>query len=164
MHPQHMKRRLVLKAAGLGAAMLAGVAGPLLLSQQARAGISPAGSQLAVFTAVSQTLTGRASLDPALSQALYQAFQRAAKDFDTALLKLHTVLTGGDVSFTDAQKAEQSLSQSILQAWYLGVVGKGVKAVCVTYTEALANQLAAPTLVPPSYSYGPIGTWSSKPE
>ena len=164
MHPQQMKRRLVLKAAGLGAVMLAGVAGPLLLSQQARAGLTPASNNLALFTKVSQTLTGRASLDPALSQALYQAFQAAVKDFDATLPKLNSALGGVDLSFTDAQKAEQSLSQSILQAWYLGVVGKGNKAVCVTYTEALANKLAAPTLVPPSYSYGPIGTWSGKPE
>lgn len=164
MHPQQTNRRLVLKAAGLAAAMLSGVAGPLLLSQQARAGLAPAGNNLAVFTTVSQALTGRASLDPALAQALYQAFQKATRDFDTALVKLSGTLAGEGWSFTDAQKAEQGLSQSILQAWYLGVVGKGNQAVCVTYTEALANKLAAPTLVPPSYSYGPIGTWSSKPE
>ncbi|WP_308921188.1 sugar dehydrogenase complex small subunit [Janthinobacterium sp. J1-1] len=164
MHPQQIKRRLVLKAAGLGAVMLSSIAGPLLLSQQARAGLPPAAGNLAVFTTVSAALTGRGSLDPALAQALYQAFQLAVKDFDTTLLKLHGAINGKDITFSDEQKAEQSLSQSILQAWYLGVVGKGKKAVCVTYTEALANKVAAPILVPPSYSYGPIGTWTTKPE
>ena len=144
--------------------MLSGIAGPLLLSQQARAGLPPAASSLAAFTEVSQALTGRGSLDPALAQALYQAFQVATKDFDASLLKLRSAITGNDITFSDEQKAEQSLSQSILQAWYLGVVGKGKKAVCVTYTEALANQVAAPILVPPSYSYGAIGTWTKKPE
>ncbi|WP_426078687.1 hypothetical protein [Janthinobacterium sp. PSPC3-1] len=33
MHPQQINRRLVLKAAGLGAVMLSGIAGPLLLSE-----------------------------------------------------------------------------------------------------------------------------------
>lgn len=164
MHPQQIKRRLVLKAAGLGAVMLSGIAGPLLLSQQARAGLQPAAGNLAIFTTVSAALTGRGSLDPALAQALYQAFQLAVKDFDTTLLKLHGAINGKDITFSDEQKAEQGLSQSILQAWYLGVVGKGKKAVCVTYTEALANKVAAPILVPPSYSYGPIGTWTTKPE
>ncbi len=124
----------------------------------------PAAGNLAVFTTVSATLTGRGSLDPALAQALYQAFQVAVKDFDTTLLKLRGAMTGEEITFSDEQKAEQGLSQSILQAWYLGVVGKGKKAVCVTYTEALANKVAAPILVPPSYSYGPIGTWTTKPE
>lgn len=159
-----MNRRLVLKAAGLGAVMLSSIAGPLLLSQQARAGLPPATSNLAVFTTVSAALTGRGNLDPALAQALYQAFQAAVKDFDTTLLKLRGAMTGEELTFSDEQKAEQGLSQSILQAWYLGVVGKGKKAVCVTYTEALANKVAAPILVPPSYSYGPIGTWTTKPE
>lgn len=164
MHPQQINRRLVLKAAGLGAVMLSSIAGPLLLSQQARAGLPPAAGNLAVFTTVSAALTGRGSLDPALAQSLYQAFQLAVKDFDTTLLKLRGAMTGEEITFSDEQKAEQSLSQSILQAWYLGVVGKGKKAVCVTYTEALANKVAAPILVPPSYSYGPIGTWTTKPE
>ena len=164
MHPQHLNRRLVLKAAGLGAVMLSGIAGPLLLSQQAKAGLPPAAGNLAIFNTVSATLTGRGNLDPALAQALYQAFQVAVKDFDTTLLKLRAAISGEDITFSEEQKAEQSLSQSILQAWYLGVVGKGKKAVCVTYTEALANQVAAPILVPPSYSYGPIGTWTTKPE
>ena len=164
MHPQQINRRLVLKAAGLGAVMLSGIAGPLLLSQQARAGLQPAAGNRAVFTPVSAALTGRGSLDPALAQALYQAFQVAVKDFDTTLLKLRGAMTGEEITFSDEQKAEQGLSQSILQAWYLGVVGKGKKAVCVTYTEALANKVAAPILVPPSYSYGPIGTWTTKPE
>ena len=164
MHPHQINRRLALKAAGLGAVMLSSIAGPLLLSQQARAGLQPAAGNLAVFTTVSAALTGRGSLDPALAQALYQAFQLAVKDFDTTLLKLHGAINGKDITFSDEQKAEQGLSQSILQAWYLGVVGKGKKAVCVTYTEALANKVAAPILVPPSYSYGPIGTWTTKPE
>lgn len=164
MHPQQINRRLVLKAAGLGAVMLSSIAGPLLLSQQARAGLPPAAGNLAVFATVSATLTGRDSLDTALAQALYQAFQLAVKDFDTTLLKLRGAIAGEEITFSEEQKAEQSLSQSILQAWYLGVVGKGKKAVCVTYTEALANKVAAPILVPPSYSYGPIGTWTTKPE
>lgn len=168
MHKNQFNRRLVLKGAGL--LMLSGAAGPFLLSRQARAGLQLASSNAAGFVTVSQALTGRAALDPALAQGLYRAFQLQVADFDATLLKLQAALAqeagllqGDTTAFAEAQKAERALSQAILQAWYLGVVGKGKKAVCVTFTEALSNRLAAPILVPPSYSYGPIGTWSAQP-
>ena len=65
--------------------------------------------------------------------------------------------------FADEHKPQQALAQAILQAWYLGVTGKGKKAACVAYVDTLANRAVAAELVPPSYSYGACGTWQARP-
>jgi len=161
-------RRGALKA--LGALALSGVASQLLLSTRAVAALTPAGQGLTDFIAVSRTLTGKAEIKPTLALALYQAFVKDSAQTDTALAGLKTALSAGEVlaqddktAFAEAQKSEQSLAQAILQAWYLGVVGKGKKSVCVAYIDTLSNQAVADVLVPPSFSYGPCGSWSAKP-
>ena len=138
----------------IGAAMLSGVAGQLLLDSRAKAATDNAPPGLAPFRAVSATLTGKPSLDPTLALALFQAFQKATPDFDKALAALPA---------DAAAMAGQPLAQAILQGWYLGTVGKGKKAVCVTYLDALANRAVAAELTPPSYSYGPCGSWHARP-
>ncbi len=168
MTTQAISRRGALKA--LGAMALAGVAGQLLLSTRARAALEPAGQGLRDFLAVSATLTGKTGLNPTLALALYKAMQQTQPEIDNALIKLKGalgqdgVLGDGDKTvFADEQKAEHALSQAILQGWYLGTVGKGKKAVCVTYVDSLSNRVVADTLVPPSYSYGACGSWQAKP-
>ncbi|KQQ40202.1 hypothetical protein ASF61_05315 [Duganella sp. Leaf126] len=172
MHSKHTSRRSALKALGaLGALTLSGVASQLLLSTRAGAAIAPAGPGLTDFIAVSRTLTGKAEINPTLALALYQAFVKQAPDTDAALARLNATLGAGEVlaqddktTFTEAQKADQALSQAILQAWYLGVVGKGKKSVCVAYADTLSNLAVADVLVPPSFSYGPCGSWSAQPQ
>lgn len=168
MHSMITSRRGALKA--LGALALSGVASQLLLSTRAVAALTPAGQGLTDFIAVSRTLTGKAEINPTLALALYQAFVKDSPQTDAALAGLKTALSAGEVlaqddktAFAEAQKAEQSLAQAILQAWYLGVVGKGKKSVCVAYIDTLSNQAVADVLVPPSFSYGPCGSWSAKP-
>jgi hypothetical protein len=170
MHSKLTSRRGALKA--LGALALSGVASQLLLSTRAVAALVPAGMGpgLHDFIAVSSTLTGKAEVNPTLALALYGAFLKTSPEIDGALAGLKTTLLGADVlaqddktTFAEAQKAEQALSQAILQAWYLGVVGKGKKSVCVAYVDTLSNQAVADVLVPPSFSYGPCGSWSAKP-
>jgi hypothetical protein len=168
MHSIFTTRRGALKA--FGALALSGVASELLLSTRAVAALAPAGQGLHDFIAVSKTLTGKSEINPTLALALYQAFVNTAPNIDAALAGLKTTLLGAEVlaqddktAFTEAQKAEQALSQAILQAWYLGVVGKGKKSVCVAYADTLSNQVVADVLVPPSFSYGPCGSWSAKP-
>ncbi len=162
----NMARRRVLRV--VGAAMVASVAGQLLLTSRAKA--APEGTAGAqAFRAVSAILIGRADLQPVLALALYEAFVRTTPDVDAALAALQAALAAappgadGKTAFTDAQKAQQALAQAILQAWYLGTVGKGKKAVCITYLDALANRAVAAELTPPSYSYGPCGSWRTKP-
>jgi len=168
MQSKLVSRRGALKA--LGALALSGVASQLLLSTRAVAALVPAGQGLHDFIAVSSTLTGKAEVNPTLALALYGAFLKSSPEIDDALARLKTTLLGADVlaqedktAFAEAQKAEQALSQAILQAWYLGVVGKGKKSVCVAYADTLSNQVVADVLVPPSFSYGPCGSWSAKP-
>jgi hypothetical protein len=168
MQSKLVSRRGALKA--LGALALSGVASQLLLSTRAVAALVPAGQGLHDFIAVSSTLTGKADVNPTLALALYQAFLKTSPEIDGALAGLKTTLLGADVlaqddktTFAEAQKAEQALSQAILQAWYLGVVGKGKRSVCVAYVDTLSNQAVADVLMPPSFSYGPCGSWSAKP-
>lgn len=168
-----MTRRGALRA--LGAVALSGVAGQLLLSTRARAALAPEaqGPGLRDFIDVSKTLTGKAELNLALALALYQAFQKTSGDaaaFDAGLAGLKAALAQGETlaqsdktTFAEAQKAEQALSQALLSAWYLGTVGKAKKAVCVAYGETLSNAAVADVLVPPSFSYGPCGSWAAKP-
>lgn len=155
-----MSRRGALKA--VGAVMLAGVAGQLLLSSRARAALSSATPGLNLFLDVSRQLTGKPELNVVLGQALYPALQAAVTDLDATLARLQALLAQGEPIAAE-HKAELALSQTMLQGWYLGVVGKGKKAVCITYVDALSNLAVADTLVPPSYSYGPCGTWQVKP-
>lgn len=171
MHSLLTSRRGALKA--LGALALSGVASQLLLSTRASAALAQDGQRgqgLTDFIAVSRTLTGKAEINPALALVLYQAFLKNSPEIDTALAALKATLGAGEVlahddktAFAAAQKAEQALAQAILQGWYLGVVGKGRKSVCVAYIETLSNRAVADVLVPPSFSYGPCGSWSAKP-
>jgi hypothetical protein len=169
MSSMNMARRRALQV--LGAAMVTGAAGQLLLTARAKAppqgAATTPGAQ--AFRTVSAILTGKAELRPALALALYEAFVRTTPGVDAALAALQAALTttlprdDGRTAFPDAQKAQQGLAQAILQAWYLGTVGKGKKAVCITYIDALANRAVAGELTPPSYSYGPCGSWRTKP-
>jgi len=169
MKLENNARRRALKALGLGALVVAGGAGQLLLSQQARAGLKVGDPAVDDFISVSQLLSGHQAVNVALAQALYQAFADTTPDFAASLGKLKAALSqgaladGGKTAFTDEQNGEQALSAAILQAWYLGTVGKGKKARCVTYTDGLSNLLVAGKLVPPSYSYGPCGSWQVQP-
>ena len=45
----------------------------------------------------------------------------------------------------------------------LGDVGAGDTATCITYTNALMNVAVSDVLRPPSYAYGPYGSWAAKP-
>ncbi|MET0320513.1 MAG: sugar dehydrogenase complex small subunit [Duganella sp.] len=170
MQAPSISRRRALKA--LGAVALSGVAGQLLLSTRASAALAPGaqGRGLAAFIDVSRTLTARPDLNASLALGLYGAFQKTMPDVDQALAGLQAALATGvlaqddKTAFTEQQKAEQGLAQAILQGWYLGVVGKAKKAVCVAYAETLSNQAVADVLVPPSYSYGPCGSWQARPE
>lgn len=164
-----MTRRRALQA--LGALALSGVAGRLLSASQVKAAVNSAGPGLTDFNAVSRTLTGTPAQDPVLALAVYGALRQATPGFDAALAALKTALeqgacadVEGRLSFGDEGKAQAALAQSILQAWYLGVAGKGAKATCFAFIDTLANRAVAAQLVPPSYSYGACGTWSARPD
>lgn len=166
MTPTVIGRRRALRF--VGAAMLSGVAGSLLSATRTRTFAQADGAALAVFTQVSGVLTGKSGFDLALAMGLYQALRQTTPDFDAGLVALKVSLAQGAgadgvLAFDDEHKPQGALAQAILQAWYLGVAGKGAKAQCVAYIETLSNRAVAAELVPPSYSYGACGSWQARP-
>lgn len=164
----HIARRRALRV--LGAVTLSVSAGSLLSATRNQALVADASPALTDFRAVSSILTGKADADPALALALYHALRRATPGFDAGLSALRAALEHGTapgmdgrLAFGEEGKPQLALSQAILQAWFLGVAGKGAKATCVAYVDALANRAVGATLVPPSYSYGALGTWQARP-
>ena len=45
----------------------------------------------------------------------------------------------------------------------MGIVGSGATARCIAYEDALDNVIVADVLKPPTYCYGPYGSWARKP-
>jgi len=124
----------------------------------------------ATFVKVSQQLSGRESLNVAEAERLYAALAANNADFATQLGQLADFMAQKNPdpatlqAALDAEKAPfAKLPASILTAWYVGVVGSGKNAVCVTYETSLMAQAVADKLRPPSYAYGPYGSWSLPP-
>lgn len=165
----HPTRRNLLKFASIGLISAAtGELLPIRFGHAAEPAADPA--QLERFIGVSEQLTQRATLDPILAQALLHAFVQTDKAFDGQLTALAgllarqpALLSAATLKFPDDQIVRQKLAQAILSGWYTGVVGAGKNALYVTYVNSLSNRLVADVLVPPSYSYGPCGSWQSKP-
>jgi hypothetical protein len=128
-------------------------------------------SAFAAFVSVSELLTGRATLDNHQAQRLYSALALAyAASFNAQLGQLagfiaeHGCTADNLQSLLDAAHAPfASLAASIATAWYVGVAGTGVAARCVTYEASLMNVVVADRLKPPSYAYGPYGSWGINP-
>ncbi|KAF7600640.1 MAG: hypothetical protein CGU28_03040 [Candidatus Dactylopiibacterium carminicum] len=124
------------------------------------------------FVVISRMLTGREALSAEFAAALLQVFSRLDADFPAKLARLRSYVTQKQVdaaALADQLQADAGMAdlaglpKQILSGWYLGVVGSGARAICVTYTEALAHKCVADVLRPPSYAYGAYGTWAAKP-
>jgi len=64
----------------------------------------------------------------------------------------------------DSEKSPvAALPRKIATAWYIGVVGDGEKARCITFETNLTNVVVSDKLTPPSYCYGGYGSWAEKP-
>ncbi|WP_251978698.1 sorbitol dehydrogenase family protein [Salinicola avicenniae] len=162
------RRRVIQMAGGFA---LTGVAGRWLAVPEALAAAeAPATDQMNDFLAISRQLTQNESLDENLAGALLQAGKLALADFDDRLARLKSLLSEQPqllaqptLAFGEAHAAEETLARDMLSGWYTGVVGSGEQAVYVTYLNSLSNQVVADTLVPPSFSYGPCGSWHRAP-
>ncbi|WP_369788119.1 sugar dehydrogenase complex small subunit [Rouxiella sp. WC2420] len=129
-------------------------------------------SSVADFVRVSAMLTGREKFSQEFSGALLAAFTKIDSTFADKLARLRAYIDANALKGSDLiakLHADSSLSDiqelpgNILTGWYLGIVGSGDKAICVAYTQALANVEVAHVLRPPSYAYGAYGSWASKP-
>ncbi|MFO6296987.1 sugar dehydrogenase complex small subunit [Rahnella selenatireducens] len=162
-------RRGVLKVIGLVG--LTSVAGKLIPLPRANAAmIEPNAALLANFIQVSRQLTLHETLDNTVSEALCHALNLTQERFFEELTQLKTLLDANPdwleqpvLRFPEAHVDAETLAKNILGGWYNGVVGKGYKAIYVTYINTLANKAVSDKLVPPSFSYGPCGSWAKQP-
>lgn len=122
------------------------------------------------FLSVSRLITGRATLDAAQASRLYAGLVAAVPQFSAQLTALAAFIAGNastaeqlQTSLDTAKAPFAKLPGVIATAWYVGVAGSGVAAHCVTYETSLMNVVVADRLKPPSYAYGPYGSWGSNP-
>lgn len=166
---KHYSRRGVLKMVGLIAVTSA--AGhlmplPALNAAQPR----PRAAALADFMLLSSQLTQQAHLNETVGAALFYALNLTQKNFIVGLSQLKALLHNQPdlleqdrLQFPKSDAIGETLAKAILAGWYNGVVGKGNKALYVTYTSTLASQLVKDKLVPPGFSYGACGSWAEQP-
>jgi hypothetical protein len=124
---------------------------------------------LADFVAVSGLLTGRAP-DSVSARALHSALVTAVPDFDARLRDLAAFIKTRASTAASLQADLDSaaapfakLPATIATAWYVGTAGSGVPARCITYETSLMFTVVADRLKPPSYAYGPYGSWGRNP-
>lgn len=127
-------------------------------------------ASLDAFMAVSTRLTGREHLDAALGARLHEALGADNPRFQSDLQALLAIIDERRIDPLQLQRtldAEQpalaALPHRIVSAWYSGVVGDGERAQCIAFETSLMNVIVADHLSPPSYCYGPPGSWSGKP-
>ncbi|WBO21343.1 sugar dehydrogenase complex small subunit [Sphingomonas abietis] len=123
------------------------------------------------FAQISRFLTGKPDLDGDIQRRLLGAFLSRDAAFAQKLRALapFTRQAGQTPQTLPARLVAEAadladLPAQILGGWYLGIVGAGKDALCVTYTGALANRAVADVLAPPSYAYGVYGSWQVRPE
>ncbi len=166
---KHFSRRRVLQMVGL--VTVASAAGQLLPLPRVSAA-QPAADMAGLedLLLVSRWLTQQETLNATVGSALLMALNQTQKGFLSRLQQLKTLLqTQPALLLQDrltlgADNADsEKLAKAILAGWYNGVVGKGQHALYVTYINTLANQLVDDKLVPPSFSYGEMGSWAQHP-
>lgn len=124
----------------------------------------------AAFLAMSAIIAGKQVLDPALAQRLYDALVADDPEFPQQAQLLLSFVEAGKIDPAALQKALDdqkspvaALPRKIASAWFLGIVGEGVKARCIAYENALNAVIVDDVLKPPTYAYGAYGSWSAKP-
>ncbi|MBB6117740.1 hypothetical protein F4826_004718 [Rahnella inusitata] len=138
-------------------------------------GVFPAYASSAIsndFIRISIFLTGRDKLSADYSTALYSALTKFDNTIPTKLCHLLAYIDSHSIKAADLKNRLSGdpvvadlvgLPGLLLTGWYLGIVGSGDNAICVTYLDALANKEVADVLRPPSYAYGAYGSWAAKP-
>jgi hypothetical protein len=122
------------------------------------------------FLSLSTLITGRATLDPAQAKRLHAGLVATMPSFAEQLSALAAFVASNKPAAHDLQSSLDAanapfakLPATIATAWYVGVVGSGADARCVTYESSLMNVVVSDRLKPPSYAYGPYGSWGHNP-
>jgi hypothetical protein len=122
------------------------------------------------FLALSAILAGRQSLSRVHARRLYDALSADDAGFAAGVQALLALVNQRGIdplqlqALLDAeQPALAPLPRKIVSAWYLGIVGSGDHARCLVFETALNAAVVADILRPPTYAYGPYGSWARKP-
>lgn len=170
--PAAARRQFLLGACASAATLaFAAAIGLPLTAPRAFAFAPPAGGGLDAFTALSQQLTGRASLDATLASRIYEALAKADTAFVANVAALNTWLrTHGGVpsdTVTAALAGEDPrLAKTIthiMRAWYLGLVGDMPTIQVLAYEHALMFDPVNDVLTIPSYCRDVPFYWAHKP-
>ena len=161
-NPPDPERRLVLAGiAAVGAVSFV----PVLHAQPA-----VTASPEAAFDAVSRIPTGRDTLDGQLASRLFQALAEGSAQFPADVQALATWIGQRQVAADQLQGALDAegsplaaLPRTIATAWFTGIVGENENARTVAFETALMHVVVADRLNPPSYCYGPPGSWTAEP-
>lgn len=129
-----------------------------------------ADTEQGAFLALSAILAGRQSLDGAQAKRLYDALKADDPGFPAATQALLALINQRQIDPLQLQQVLDSeksllvpLPRIIVSAWYMGIVGKGDRARCLAFETALNAEVVADVLKPPTYAYGPYGSWTRKP-
>ncbi|HZZ09144.1 MAG TPA: sugar dehydrogenase complex small subunit [Paraburkholderia sp.] len=162
------RRRLVL--AGILASYVSSYIPWSAAHAQTRTAATAPATAPAAFLDVSRLITGRATLDAAQANRLHAGLVAAVPQFSAQLTALAAFIASNASSAAQLQPSLDAakvpfarLPGVIATAWYVGVAGSGAAAQCVTYETSLMNVVVADRLKPPSYAYGPYGSWSRNP-
>jgi hypothetical protein len=163
--PFQADERLDAQRRALLAGLAAGCVSPIALPAFAEAGAAQD-----AFLSVSRFITARAALDGDQAARLYDALAADAATFATDVQRLRDwigarKLAAGELQHAlDADRSPfAALPRKIATAWYTGIVGEGASARCVGFETSLMHRVVADRLRPPSYCYGPYGSWAEAP-
>ena len=150
--------------------VLSGFVGGFAASLVPWALAAPADAEQASFLALSAMLVGRAMLDAHQADRLFTALKADDAGFANGARDLLAYVNARKVdpmrlqAVLDEEKSPLAqLPRTIAAAWWLGIVGDGDKARSLEFEKALNAQLVADVLKPPTYAYGPYGSWARKP-
>lgn len=122
------------------------------------------------FVVMSAIIAGRQTLDSELAKNLYRALLTDDPGFAGAVKDLLALVSERKIDPLKLQKTlddEKSplapVPRKIATAWFMGVVGDGEHARCLAYENALNAMIVADVLKPPTYAYGPYGSWARNP-
>lgn len=118
-------------------------------------GVHAQGESFSHFMTLSNRLSGYSDLDRQLGFRIHQSLSKMFPTFDSDVVSL--------VSTDEDALAQSPMAKAILQAWYLGVIGSGEKSSCIAYVSTLQARVVSDVLRPPTYAYGPYGSWNTQP-
>ncbi len=164
------RRRLLTGSAGL---IVAGVLSQTLSGRYALASppLASAVAPSAGFNTISVLITGQDKPDALLAQRLYSWLAAHTSGLDSQLDTLSTLLqqqpeANGSTLLSLLKSQPENINtlyQSLVSGWYLGVVGPLPRPDCIAFENIVSYQLLRQSVLPPSYAPGQPGFWVQPP-